>query len=152
MSCLFCRIQDSTLHLVVGSPLSPLIMSISLIFFFHNLDSFKLSWSGFSKMFRSLGLSDVFSWQNWHGFWGRKQRAEVTFSSHRIKCAINVVVVQSLIPIQLLKCNLMKCSTPSFPVLHYLPKFAQTHIHWVSDTIQPSHPLLPLSPFAFSLS
>ena len=27
-----------------------------------------------------------------------------------------------------------------FPVLHYLPEFAQTHVHWVSDAIQPSHP------------
>jgi len=30
---------------------------------------------------------------------------------------------------------------PGFPVLHYLPEFAQTHVRWVSDTIQPSHPL-----------
>ena len=29
----------------------------------------------------------------------------------------------------------MNCSTPGFPVLHYLPEFAQTHVHWVSDTI-----------------
>ena len=32
--------------------------------------------------------------------------------------------------------NLMDCSTPRFPVLHYPPKFAQTYVHWVSDTIQ----------------
>ena len=36
-------------------------------------------------------------------------------------------------------------SMPGFPVLHYFPKFAQTHVHWVVDAIQPSHPLL--SPF-----
>ena len=47
--------------------------------------------------------------------------------------------------------NLMDCSTPGFPVLHYLPKFLQTHVHWVYDVIQPSHPLLTLSP-AFNLS
>ena len=35
--------------------------------------------------------------------------------------------------------------TPDFPVLHYLPGFAQTHIHWVNDTIQPSHPVTPFS-------
>ena len=35
-------------------------------------------------------------------------------------------------------CNPMNCSTPGFPVLHYLPEFAQTHVHWVSDAIQPS--------------
>ena len=39
----------------------------------------------------------------------------------------------------------MDCSTPGFPVLHYLKEFAQTHVHWVSDAIQPSHPLLPPS-------
>ena len=38
-------------------------------------------------------------------------------------------------------CNPMDCSTPVFPVLHYLPELAQTFVHWVSDAIQPSHPL-----------
>ena len=38
-------------------------------------------------------------------------------------------------------CDLMDCST-HFPVLHYLLEFAQTQVHWVSDVIQPSHPLL----------
>ena len=38
-------------------------------------------------------------------------------------------------------CNPMDCSTPGFSVLQYLLEFAQTHVHWVSDTIQPSHPL-----------
>ena len=31
------------------------------------------------------------------------------------------------------------CSTPGLPVLHYFPEFAQIHVHWVSDGIQPSH-------------
>ena len=38
----------------------------------------------------------------------------------------------------------MDCSMPGFPVIHHLLKFAQTHCHWVSDIIQPSHPLLLL--------
>ena len=38
-----------------------------------------------------------------------------------------------------------------FPVLHYLPEFAQTQVHCVNDAIQPSHPLSPSSP-ALSLS
>ena len=46
----------------------------------------------------------------------------------------------------------MNRSTPGFPVLHCLPEFAQTHIHGVSDAIQPSQPLLPRSPPALSLS
>ena len=40
-------------------------------------------------------------------------------------------------------CDPMNCSTPGFPVLHYLQEFAQTHVHWVDDLIQPSHPLSP---------
>ena len=44
-------------------------------------------------------------------------------------------------------CDPMDCSTPGFPVLHYLPEFAQTHVLWVDDAIQPSHPLsLPSLP------
>ena len=49
-------------------------------------------------------------------------------------------------------CNPKDCSMPGFLVLHYLLEFAQTHIHWVSDAIQPSHPLLSPSPPAFNLS
>ena len=44
------------------------------------------------------------------------------------------------------------CCTPGFPVLHYLPEFDQTHVHWVDDAIQPSHPLSPASPPALNLS
>ena len=39
-------------------------------------------------------------------------------------------------------CDPMDCSMLGFPVLHYLPRFAQTHVHLVDDAIQPSHPLL----------
>ena len=39
----------------------------------------------------------------------------------------------------------MDCSMPGFPVFHYLPKFDQIHVHQVSDAIQPSHPVSPLS-------
>ena len=49
-------------------------------------------------------------------------------------------------------CYRMDCSTPGFPVLHHLPKYAQAHVHWVGDAIQPSHPLLPSSPPALNLS
>ena len=42
-------------------------------------------------------------------------------------------------------CNPMDCSTPGFPVHHQLLEFIQTHVHWVSDAIQPSHPVIPFS-------
>ena len=41
-------------------------------------------------------------------------------------------------------CNPMDCSTPGYPVLHYLPELAQTHVLLVGDAIQPSHPVTPL--------
>jgi len=43
-------------------------------------------------------------------------------------------------------CDLMDCGTPGLPVRHQLLQFTQTHVHWVSDAIQPSHPLLSPSP------
>ena len=43
-------------------------------------------------------------------------------------------------------CNPMNHSTPGLPVHHQLPEFTQTHVHWVSDTIQPSHPRSSPSP------
>ena len=49
-------------------------------------------------------------------------------------------------------CDPMDCSTPGLPVYHHLPEFTQTHVHWVGDAIQPSHPLLFPSPPAFNLS
>ena len=49
-------------------------------------------------------------------------------------------------------CSPMDCSTPGFPVLRHLPKFSQTHVHWVGDAMQPSHPLSSPCPSAFNLS
>ena len=49
-------------------------------------------------------------------------------------------------------CNPVDCSTPGFPVHHQLPEPTQTHVHWVGDAIQPSHPLSSPSPPAFNLS
>ena len=46
----------------------------------------------------------------------------------------------------------MDCSTPGLPVHHQLPEFTQTHVYWVSDAIQPSHPLSSPPPPTFNLS
>ena len=46
----------------------------------------------------------------------------------------------------------MDCSMPGFPVLHHLPEFAHSHVHWVDDAIQSSHPLSPPSLSALNLS
>ena len=49
-------------------------------------------------------------------------------------------------------CDSMDCSTPDSSVLHYLLESAQVHVHWISDAIQPSHPLSLSCPSAFNLS
>ena len=72
------------------------------------------------------------------GIWWNKKISSVQFGS----------VAQSCLTL----CDPMDCSTPGFPVLHYLLEFAQTHAHWVDDAIQPSLPLSPPSPLAFNLS
>ena len=59
--------------------------------------------------------------------------------------------VQSLSHVQLFATPWALCSTPGFTVHYQLSKLAQTHVHRVSDALQPSHPLSPLSP-AFNIS
>ena len=49
-------------------------------------------------------------------------------------------------------CDPMDCSMPGLPVHHQFPEFTQTHVHWIGDAIQPSHPLLSPSPPNFNLS
>ena len=49
-------------------------------------------------------------------------------------------------------CDPMDCTTPGLPVHYQLPEPTQTHVHWVGDAIQPSHPLSSPSPPAFNLS
>ena len=65
----------------------------------------------------------------------------------------NIVAISS---VQLLSCcglcNPMNCSTPGLPAHHQLLEFTQRHVHWVSDAIQPSHPLSSPSSLAFNLS
>ena len=74
---------------------------------------------------------------------------ECTFKMHFHRfLSVQLSSVTRLGPIP---CNPMDCSTPAFPVHHQLPELAQTHVHWVGDAIQPSHPLSSPSP-AFNLS
>ena len=63
-----------------------------------------------------------------------------------------LVHLRSVAQLCLTLCDPMDCSTPGFPVHHQLPELAQTHVHQVSDAIQPSHPLSSPSPLSFNLS
>ena len=78
--------------------------------------------------------------------WGRKE-SDMT---ERLNWTELKVYLQSLRRAQLY--NPMDCSMPGFPILHHLLEFAQTHVHWVGNAIQPSRPLPSPSPPAFNLS
>ena len=67
--------------------------------------------------------------------------ANLQFSSVHFSCS---VVSDSLRP--------HDCSTPGLPVHHQLPESTQTHVHWIGDAIQPSHPLSSSSSPTFNLS
>ena len=80
--------------------------------------------------------------QTWLSNW-----AELNYN--KVMLSFGPVVVQLLLGLTL--CKPMDCSTTGSSILHYLPEFAQIHVHWVCDAIQTSHPLLPSSPPALSL-
>ena len=62
------------------------------------------------------------------------------------------ISVSSVTRLCLTLCNPMDCSMTGFLVHHQFLELAQTHVHWVGDTIQPSHHLSSPSPPAFNLS
>ena len=70
----------------------------------------------------------------------------VTHIVVRISQAYNYLQFSSVAQSCLTLCDPMNRSTPGLPVHHQLPDFTQTHVHWVSDAIQPSHPLTSPSP------
>ena len=72
----------------------------------------------------------------------------VIYTYHGVLC----VCVSSVTQLCLILWDPTDCSSPSLPELHSLQEFSQTHVHWVSDAIQPSCPLLPLFPPALNLS
>ena len=102
---------------------------------------------------------ESYGWQGKMGGWQRveasRRRVEgpstTAISAFLRECLLaleSCSVAQSYLTI----CNPKDCSTPGFPVHHHLPELAQTHVHWVGDAIQPSHPLSSPSPPAFNLS
>ena len=77
-------------------------------------------------------------------FWGKEARREMAF--HYINSVVIFIQFSSVAQLCPTHCDPMNCSTPGLPVHHQLPEFTQTHVHRVSDAIQPSHPLSSSSP------
>ena len=65
-------------------------------------------------------------------------------TTQKVLFLFHIIVVQLLSPVR--HCNRMSWGMPGFPVLYYLPEFAQTHVRWVNDAILLCHPLSPPSP------
>ena len=74
------------------------------------------------------------------------------YMSHIAVPGMQKSLISSVAQSCLTLCNPMDCSTPSLPDHHQLPGLTQTHVHRVSDAIQPAHPLSSPSPPAFNLS
>ena len=72
-------------------------------------------------------------------------------NKHVKRCSTLLIQFSSVAQLCPTLCDTMNCSTPGLPVHHQLPEFTQTHVHWVGDAIQPSHPLSTPSP-ALNLS
>ena len=99
-------------------------------------------------MFPHDQAQEIYSWQEFHrdnAMLFSVQHTEIHNTESK-RCCCSVAKSCPIL------CNPMDCSTPGFPVLHYLSEFVQTHVHWVGDAIQPSNPLLPSSPPAFNPS
>ena len=82
---------------------------------------------------------------NFKGYWGRVVELYIAnvhvhthFFVHKYCCCLVAKSCPTL-------CDPINCSMPGFPVFHYLPEFVLTHVCYVSDAIQSSHPLSPLS-------
>ena len=96
-------------------------------------------------------------WLNGHEFWANSGGFFATELLEFHKSRLHwwelmglLSSVQSLSNVLL--CNPADCRTPGLPVHRQLPESTQTHVHWVSDAIQPSYPLSSPSPPAFNLS
>ena len=73
----------------------------------------------------------------------------VIIAFHKIPCGTSESdQIRSVTQLCPTVCDPMNRSTPGLPVQHQLPEYTQTHVHRVSDTIQPSHPLSSPSPLA----
>ena len=107
----------------------------------HSLRSFQILiqqvWSGtWNSAFLTISQVIRHCWSVDH-IWSRKVSAHDSLSS---------VQFSSFTQLCPTLCDPMNCSTPGLPVHHQLPEFTETHIHWVGDAIQPSHPLSSSSP------
>ena len=119
---------------------SVLLMNIQVWFPLGLTGLISLKFKGLSRVFSSTTISK-------HQFFSHQPSLRI--KSHNTYLTTGISSVTRSCPILW---DQMDYSTPGLPVHHQFPEFIQTHVHWVSDAIQSSHPLLSPSPPAFNLS
>jgi len=107
----------------------------------------KIPWS---RKWQPIGKSHGQTSLAGYSPWGCKE-SDMTEHTH-IHTYVTSVQFSSVAQSCPTLCDPMNRSTPGLPVHHQFPEFTQTHLHRVSDAIQPSHPLSPPSPPAPSPS
>ena len=112
--------------------------------FFHLCSSVILACSFLFLCFICLVL--VSGW-----WWTSRMTLEMFLPLHFFKRVLEIQAFSSVTQLCSTLCDPMDHSTPGLPVHQQLPEFTQTHVHWVGDAIQPSHPLSSPSPPALNL-
>ena len=100
-----------------------------------------------SGLWSDISIAGMRVWQVWR-ISSQELRSKAWFLGRQASISPQFSSVQSLSRVQLLVTPWM----PGLPVHHQLPEFTQTHVHWVGDAIQPSHPLWSPSLLTFNLS
>ena len=104
-----------------------------------------ITWSQITRMTKECNVRIITMWPG-HSL---RERKANEFCGYLLISSVQFSSVTQLCPTL---CNPMNHSMPGLPVYHQLPEFTQTHVHRVSDAIQPSHPLSSPSPTALNPS
>ena len=152
-SCLF-NLNSSIFKTNLSSDILYLLFNWTFIFFhqFH-LCNWLMTWRAYmsiSNFIAMIPTNDLFLCLFVYPYLSIHSSFLSLSLRHRIYHCLQVSSVQSLSWVWL--CDIMNRSTPGLCVHHQLPESTQTHVQWVGDAIQPSHPLSSASPPALNLS
>ena len=141
-------------HLILCHPLLLLPSIFPSIRVFSNASAFHIGWPKYWNFSFNISPSNEYSglisfWIDWFGLLVVQGTLKNLLQHHNLKASIlqfSSVQFSSVAQSCPTLCDPMNRSTPGLPVHHQLPEFTQTHVHRVSDAIQPSHPLSSPSP------